>query len=215
MFYIVIIAILIGISAKQKVNIFGSLPPFLAGHSVDWPTLLVTFIWTSFSVDFVFLCYRFDYANARTVVVDDGADNLVSVRIHPVTAAVISDEDHPPFVPIFGVRVASEIDSYFAKPYYFTAIASWIAANVLVVLLEDYIEIEEYEKFGFYLSWLAPPLAGIAATFVALARGEFRTMWNYVERWAVPPTTGTSAGKAKSATIDKKPLLPVHEKGSS
>jgi len=206
------------LGSGEKLNLFSRVNVDLPIRPVDWPELFLSILWTTSSVDFILMCYRFDYAvtGAESDIVNEAAE-FAMVKVHPVTEAIITEEEGAlDAQPLLGVRVPSRLSTNFGKPYFYSAISAWIISNLLLIVLSsEYITLGGYESFGYCLGWMCLPLMFIGVFFAGLARGELKLLWKYTENWVVKPQAAVATPETLGLEHSgKESLLPMHEKGA-
>ncbi|KAL5531901.1 hypothetical protein ACEPAF_5464 [Sanghuangporus sanghuang] len=104
----------------------------------------------------------------------------------------------------------------WSKPYFHTAVLSWIPVYTLIAYLnvKGYIETDA-ESTGLYALYLVPPITCLAVILRAATKGreELKRVWNYKEDWAgkedleVEAGTGTIIKNVNDAENDVKMLV--------
>ena len=175
-------------------------PPAFASPIVMRYISLMTPVIYSFAPGMLITgCFRFDYAN-------HAADS-------PEAAQAVTLETCEPrkrFAKYLsqGVILPATMSTAFAKPYYTTALWSWILAQVAVVglwiaALPLPHEVLEAGTFDIMALSLAIPFMVVALAVTASLRGEFRRMWTYKEVWSRPESDTGGAIVLGEDSIDE------------
>lgn len=206
-----------GTSVSEE-NLFPLRAAVFGTYSLSWTSLLLAVPMSSYLLNLALLCYRFDYSIARSALCDGEAIGLALEKVNPESGEIITEEDAIPCENTqIAVHIPSCIETSFAKPYYYTALATWLCTNFLFIALSPtHLRIHTYTLVFVHRAALtALPMMHIAVIFLAVMKGQFKLMWTYTENWAEDPTA--NASKALIISVDnKEPLLPTcnSEKGS-
>ncbi|GAA5855195.1 hypothetical protein JCM9279_007587 [Rhodotorula babjevae] len=187
-------------------------PTFASPVVMRYISLLTPFIYSFAPGILITGCFRFDWAN--------------HVAESPEVAQAVTLETCEPrkrFAKYLsqGVILPATMSTAFPKPYYTTALWSWILAQVAVVglwiaALPLPREVLEAGTFDIMALSLAIPFMVVALAITASLRGEFRRLWTYKEVWSRPESDtggaivlgeGSSVGseaQVGSASADEK-----------
>ncbi|BGP41259.1 hypothetical protein JCM10450v2_005301 [Rhodotorula kratochvilovae] len=155
-------------------------PSFASPVVMRYINLLMPFLYSVGPGILITGCFRFDWAN--------------HVEASPEVASAVTLETCEPRKRLAkylsqGVVLPSSISTAFPKPYYTTALASWLLAQVIVFglwvaampLPAELLETGTFDLMGLTL---AIPSIIVGLVITASIRGEFRRIWTYKEVWS-------------------------------
>ncbi|ORY70632.1 hypothetical protein BCR35DRAFT_307935 [Leucosporidium creatinivorum] len=140
--------------------------------------LILPFVWSAGPGFLIAVAYRFDYAQHLSLTGE--------------SAPTLDTLDTPAKRPDFtrGVIVPAVAPRRHRKPYYFSALFSWLLAQGLVTLFYHLVDvpqtIKEANTFDLMGLTLAIPLMVVGLVVTASIRGEMRSLWRYSEVWTPP-----------------------------
>lgn len=149
-------------------------------------------------------CLRFDFSNhvdaagstaLEALPVPANSTTPAHCRLEALTAPLISSLlAHPQLGAKLGVispSYAAILAVRFPSPYFGSALAVWLCANLVVFMLGLRGFATEYgpEAHACGVLLLAPPFIVGTTIAVALARGEIRRLLYYEEVWTYEPVS--------------------------
>lgn len=178
---------------------------FASKSVMDYINLMSPFIYGIVPGMLIAGCYRFDYAN--------------HVEENPTVASTITLETVEPSARFArflsqGVIVPSSVPSRFYKPYFATALRSWLVAQLCVfglfaVALPLDKAVLDTSAFDFLGLTLAIPFMIVGLGITAGIRGEFKKLWRHREVWT--PKEGVEAEGGVVLAEDVEEQLPTYE----
>jgi len=183
---------------------------------VQWPVLLLSLLWSPFTLDLSLLSYRFDHSRARKKGEEDAAMDTVHqfvIEKVDLDRGMVQSADSKTTEAAAkvhtGILVPARVDTAFAKPYYYSALAGWAGLVLLLLALSPRVfDIRGFEVLAFYLAWVSQSGMLVGVLVTALVRGELGLLWRYSEIWE-RPKPGTPVAPLPSDT-GKQLVLPVH-----
>ncbi|KAL8277896.1 hypothetical protein RQP46_009715 [Phenoliferia psychrophenolica] len=167
------------------------------------------------------LCYRLDYSihldrgsresqPPATEKIDSPPHKPISSRMMAVLAAMSHKppESYSGTTPLYpsGVIVPAQDPRDFSKIYFYTFFASWTTIQGALTLFTGlyYREIMDSYRFLYPSIQFPATVLGCSAAVlvVAKARGEFATLWQYVEPWT-PSMVAKERSASDSHTIEE------------
>ncbi|CEQ41543.1 SPOSA6832_03268 [Sporobolomyces salmonicolor] len=148
-------------------------------------------------------CFRFDYANANA----DSPDAFAAPALETVDAPVKRSSRFARFFSR-GVVFPTTLTSRFFKPYYTTALWSWLLAQlatfgIFALALPLPAEALSTSAFDLLGLALAIPFLVVGLAITASIRGEFRRLWTYKEVWC--PTVDDAAAAEEPDVEEQVP----------
>ena len=149
------------------------------------PILILSSFWLAMPFASFSVLYRFDYINAQQSI------------------TLPSELSPQP-----GHAVLFSRGQKFSKPYFHTAIMAFLCSVIIVTILSvnGYIR-ATIDSLAVCTMSLAPSIAALLASSVALVRGEQRKLWSYVEEWKIKRPEYAAKGTMKPTIEDEKEIL--------
>ncbi|GAA5860904.1 hypothetical protein JCM3774_003182 [Rhodotorula dairenensis] len=151
-------------------------------------------------------CYRFDYANHVEASPEVAAVGQLATAPAPHKLAALLSE---------GVVVPQTDPVGFARPYYTTALWSWLlAAMASFGIVAKAMPLDKdmmlMRPTDYLTLTLAIPFMVVGLAVTASIRGEFKRMWTYKEVW-VPKQEDKSEGAIALPEGEDEESLPAYE----
>ncbi|GAA5868331.1 hypothetical protein JCM1840_005641 [Sporobolomyces johnsonii] len=156
---------------------------FVSPANMRYINLMMPFVFSFGPGVLIAGCFRFDYANA----IADSPDAFAAPALETVDAPVKPSSRFARFVSR-GVILPTTVTSRFFKPYYTTALWSWLLAQlatfgIFALALPLPAEVMSTSAFDLLGLTLAIPFLVVGLAITASIRGEFRRLWTYREVW--------------------------------
>ena len=73
----------------------------------------------------------------------------------------------------------------FPKPYYRTALLTWLVVNLICIWRLKYFSVNliSVNAYGVFISSVTGPIMCLMALLLALAKGEFKKLRDHREEW--------------------------------
>ncbi|GAA6060370.1 hypothetical protein JCM10212_004554 [Sporobolomyces blumeae] len=183
---------------------------FASPRVMRYMELFMTGIYQTISGLVIAACLRFDHANAVEASPELFAPpQLASSQVPDPTLASILSE---------GVVLPRSFRTRFAKPYYTTALVSWLLAQLVATAMfaavlpvpQTFLDSGAFVFLATYLSCIS---ISVSLCVVAASRGEFIKMWKYKETWIPKADKGVQLDEANSTNDDARSVasLPAYE----